>query len=302
MIVALAAMLLQVQIGAVVRPDTVTVGQHFVATVRIRMPNGGKLRARAAPDTSVRVDTARGAQIRSVAGAQFTETTVSYVLAAWDTGAQKLGLSAVLVSLPGGDQRISLANLSVYVKSVLPLDTARRRPRPPRAIVVQQLSNWIPWAVAAAAALLLAVAAWLWRRRRSEIAAGPTPFEWAEREFARVDGSALLKQNPERYAIAMAEVTRHYLSLVNPPLRPSLTTRELAKAARGLTTLPVERLVGLLETVDPLKFAGRPMDRETAGRTGAEARLIVTDIHSKLSLAARGEQTGAPLDPARAAA
>lgn len=277
--VGLAALFLQVQMGVVVRPETVTVGQHFSATVRVRIPNGVQLRIPAGPDTSARVDTVRAPERRSTAGPQFTETTVSYMLAAWDTGRQKLGLGAIGVSSPAGERTVSLGDLSVYVKSVLPPDTAQRKPKPPRPTVSQNVFNWLPWAVAAVVAMLLGLLAFLWRRRRRAILIEPGPLAWAEREFARVESTGWLDGGEsERYAIAMADVARRYLSLIDQALAPSLTTRELAEAMRGSVALPRERLVAFFENVDPLKFAARPIERDDAARIGTEARSLVADI------------------------
>ncbi|MGI8545784.1 MAG: hypothetical protein ACR2M1_00385, partial [Gemmatimonadaceae bacterium] len=129
---AIAGLWLQVQMGAVVRPETVTVGQHFNATVRIRVPAGAQLQFPSVPDSSAHVDTAGAMQRRVASNSQFSETTVNYVLAAWDTGTQSLGLGDVAVMLPSGQRLASLRALSVYVRSVLPVDTSKRKAKPPR--------------------------------------------------------------------------------------------------------------------------------------------------------------------------
>lgn len=284
--IALAALWLQVQMGTTVRPETVSVGQHFNATVRLRVPNGTQLGFPLGTDSSARVDTAGSATRRSVAGPQFTETTVNYVLAAWDTGAQNLGLGDISVALPSGQRLASLRALSVYVKSVLPADTAQRKPKPPRPIVTRRVVNWLPWAIAAVLALLLALAYWLRGRRRRKGAELLTPLDWAGREFERIEGSGWLAEGmTERYAIAMTAVVRRYLSLVDPRFAASLTTRELASAAAG-SPLPTNRLIALLEEVDPLKFAARRLSRDAAVRAGAEARALVAESDSALTAAA----------------
>lgn len=291
--IALAALWLQVQMGTAVRPETVTVGQHFSATIRVRVPNGAQLGFPPGTDSSARVDTAGSTTRRSVTGPQFTETTVNYVLAAWDTGAQNLGLGDISVTLPTGQRLTSLRALSVYVRSVLPVDTAQRKPRPPRPTVVQRVVNWLPWAIAAAVALLLALAYWLWSRRRRTGDASLTPFEWADREFQRIEGSGWLGEGmTERYAIAMAGVVRRYLSLVSDRFAASLTTRELATAFAG-SPFPTDRLIALLEEVDPLKFAARRLSREAAVRAGAEARALVAESDRALSAAAASGTTAA---------
>lgn len=300
--IALAALWLQVQMGTTVRPETVTVGQHFNATVRVRVPNGAQLSFPLSTDSSARVDTAGTATRRSVAGPQFTETTVNYVLAAWDTGTQNLGLGDISIALPSGQRLASLRALSVYVRSVLPADTAQRKPKPPRPTVTQRVVNWLPWAIAAVVALLLALAYWFWNRRRREGDESVAPLEWAAREFERVEGSGWLAEGmTERYAIAMAGVVRRYLSLIDPRFAASLTTRELASAVEG-SPLPIDRLIALLEEVDPLKFAARRLSRDAAVRAGAEARALVAESHSALAAAAATVAVADPVVAERAAA
>ncbi|MGI8509414.1 MAG: hypothetical protein ACR2MQ_08820 [Gemmatimonadaceae bacterium] len=292
--IALAVLLLQVQMGTTVRPETVTVGQHFNVTVRIRVPNGAQLGFPLSTDSSARVDTAASATRRSVAGPQFTETTMNYVLAAWDTGAQHLGLGDVSVGLPSGQRLASLRALSVYVRSVLPIDTAQRKPRPPRPTVAQRVVNWLAWAIVAAVALMLGLAYWFWSRRRGRGDESLTALNWAEREFERIEGAGWLAEGmTERHAIAMAGVVRRYLALVNHRFAASLTTRELASAVAG-SPLPTDRLIALMEEVDPLKFAARRLSREAAVRTGAEARSLVAESDRALSAAA----ASAVADPA----
>ncbi|HEY7899198.1 MAG TPA: hypothetical protein VIC03_12370, partial [Gemmatimonadaceae bacterium] len=156
-ILALVALLLQaasppaqVQLGTAVRPETTTVGQHFVATVRVRVPVGTEVKFPARPDSGVQVDSA-GATVRtdSTAGG-FTESTMNYVLAAWDTGAQRLGLDSVTVVADGTERIAALNGFSVYVRSVLPVDTALRKPKPFRPVVAGTVINWTPWLIAAA--------------------------------------------------------------------------------------------------------------------------------------------------------
>lgn len=291
-----AGLWLQVQMGAIVRPETVTVGQHFNATVRVRVPAGAQLRFPLAPDSSARIDTAGPTQRRVSSNSQFAETTVNYVLAAWDTGTQSLGLGDVAVMLPSGQRLASLRALSVYVKSVLPADTSQRKPKAPRPVLIQRVINWIPWAVAALVALLLAALLWFWRRKRARSTGAVAPLTWAEREFERIERSGWLEAGePERYAIGMVEVVRRYLSLIDPVLAASLTTRELAVVMERSAALPVDRLVMLFESIDPLKFAARVMSRDGAAAAGSEARALVSDVDRRLAEAeaARSTQAGA---------
>lgn len=288
--IAVLGLLLQVQMGTLIRPETVTVGQHFNATVRVRAPLGAQVHFPSGPDTTSRVDTVSASQQRNTQSSQFTETSINYVLAAWDTGTQSLGLGDVSVVLPSSERLASLRALSVYVRSVLPTDTAQRKPKPPRAIITERVVNWLPWAIVAAVAVLLAVLVWLWRRRRTSAGGALSPLQWAEREFERIEGAGWLEEaEPERYAIAATQVLRGYLFRAVPTLHPSLTTRELAATLGKLPTpptLPSDRIAGLLETVDPLKFAASRTGREEAARIGADARALVSETDSSIAAAA----------------
>ncbi|HSU97060.1 MAG TPA: hypothetical protein VLI40_07515, partial [Gemmatimonadaceae bacterium] len=182
-----------VQVGTAVRPETTTVGQHFVATVRVRVPDGTRVIFPTRPDSGAHVDSA-GATTRteSTAGG-FTESTVNYVLAAWDTGGQSLGLDSIVVIGPSGQRTVALRNFAVHVRSVLPADTSLRKPKPYRPVVAVTPFNWIPWAIAAAAIALLGLLIWLWRRWRRRVARGLSPRQIAERDFARIDSQRLIE-------------------------------------------------------------------------------------------------------------
>lgn len=276
----------QVQLGTVVRPDTVTVGQHFSAIVRVRVPEGTELQFPTRPDTSSRVDTASALVRKDAAGNAYVETTVTYALAAWDTGPQPLGLGDIIVSTTGGQRRVSLAGLKVYVRSVLPADTALRKPKPFRPTIAVRAFDWLPWVIAAAIAALIGLLAyvwWRWRRRPTPVV---TPAQWAEREFARIEAQRMLESGEtERYAIAMSNVVRGYLARAVPSLHESLTTRELADAARAVRTVPVDRVAALLERVDLLKFAAARTSIDEARAMGTEARAIVNDTDAAITAA-----------------
>jgi len=273
-----------------VRPETVTVGQHFTATVRVRGPGGAELRFPSRPDTSSRVDTAAAMTRQDVNASDYTEATVTYALAAWDTGSQALGLGDVVVATGAGERMASLSGLRVYVRSVLPADTALRKPKPFRPTIAVRAFNWLPWAIAAAAALLLALLAyawWRWRRRPKPVL---SPAQWAQREFARIESQRMLESGEtERYAIAMGDVVRGYLSRVAPALHPSLTARELVDTTRTLpvaAAVPVDRLAALLGRTDLLKFAADRTSIDEARAMGAEARAIVAETDAALTAAA----------------
>jgi hypothetical protein len=290
---ALAALLLQsvtprvqVQAGTAVRPETTTVGQHFVATIRVRVPVGYRVKFPARPDNGSQVDSAGPvARTDSTAGG-FTESTANYVLAAWDTGAQRLGLDSVTVVTPTGDRLAALSGFQVYVRSVLPRDTALRKPKSFRPAIPVTPFNWLPWLIAAAIAMLAAILFVVWRNWRRRVAIGLTPLQLAERDFAGIESQRLLESGEsERYAVEMVAVVRVYIASVVPAAAQSATTHELAAALLREQVIPLQRLVDVLDTTDLIKFARKRSTVERAREVGVEARRIVTEVAAMLDAA-----------------
>jgi hypothetical protein len=292
-IVSLFLLLLQattpassLQVGTAVRPETTTVGQHFVATVRVRVPSGTQVIFPARPDSGAHVDSA-GAMTRteSIAGG-FTESTVNYVLAAWDTGGQSLGLDSIVVIGPGGQRTAALKNFAVYVRSVLPADTSLRKPKPYRPVVAVRPFDWRPWAIAAAAIALLGFLIWFWRRWRRRVARGLSPLQIAERDFARIDSQRLIESGEsERYAVEMVHVSRRYLAATVPAAAQSATTHELADSLQRSPIVPTQKLLDVLDATDLIKFARERSTAERAREIGVEARRIVAETNAAIEAA-----------------
>lgn len=294
-IIALVALLLQglappprgqVQVGTAVRPETTTVGQHFVATIRVRVPVGTQLRFPARPDSSAQADSAGAVTRTDVTANGFTESTVNYVLAAWDTGAQRLGLDSVTVITPAGERLAALNGFQVYVRSVLPRDTSLRQPKPFRPVVAVTAFNWLPWLIAAAVVALATIMLLIWRNWRRRVARGLTPLQLAERDFARIESQRLIESGEtERYAVEMVGVLRVYLANVVPAAAQSATTHELAVRLRHTAVMPVQRVIDLLGAADLIKFARERSTAQRAREIGAEARRIVVETSAALDVA-----------------
>jgi hypothetical protein len=273
----------QVQLGTTVRPETTTVGQHFVATVRVRVPAGTEVRFPARPDSDVKVDSAGAATRSDTTSGGFTESTMNYVLAAWDTGTQRLGLDSVTVVADGTERIAPLSGFNVYVRSVLPADTALRKPKPFRPVVAGTVINWRPWAIAAAVLALLAIMFLAWRRWRRNRTAGLTPLQLAQREFARIDSQRLVESGEtERYAVEMVRVVRGYLASAVPAIAASATTHEIARSLAPTSAIPAQRLLAILEETDLIKFARGRAKVERAVEIGAESRRIVNETAAAL--------------------
>lgn len=293
----------RVQMGVAVQPETVTVGDPFRVTIRIRAPEGATIEFPAAPDSAGDVEALDSRQVRTTAATGAVEQTAVYRLVAWNVGHVPLSLADVRVRMPGGDQRASLADLAVEVRSVLPADSALRVPRPQRPPIVAPIPWWVWALLALAIAALLWLLVWLWRRRRRRAAPALVvdPFEAAQREFARVEALGLVDAGERgRYAALIVDVVREYLAarIGGAPL--SLTSRELLVAVRDRRSVPAARLAPLLEEVDQVKFARRAVSVDRAREIGREARAIVTE--TERAEAERLERERAAAERERAAA
>src|SRR4029078_6553293 len=125
-------------------------------------------------------------------------------LAVGDVGRRPSRLGDVVVQSDDGDRRGALDLPVLFVRSVLPADSALRVPKPVRDLLavrsalpshkrvrcvraVRPPIPWWWWALAALAALLIGLGIWWWRRRRRR-AAGPTgdPFPHARAAVVRM--------------------------------------------------------------------------------------------------------------------
>lgn len=269
--------------GATVTPDTVRVGDPFVVRVRIQAPAGARIEFPDVPDSSGTVQALDPVRIDSLSLAAGIEQTAIYRVAAWDVNEQPIVLGDVVVQSGAAERKVPLRDLAVFVRSVLPADSAKRVPKPPRAIFEFEQSLWWLWALLAAAALLVGLLVWWWMRRRRRPAA-VTPidaFAHAEREFDRIEKLGLVEAGERgRFVALMVEVLRDYLAIRHPAASLSLTSTELLAALRGERALPQERLRRVLEESDLVKFARRPLSAERARELGREARTVVRHDHA----------------------
>jgi hypothetical protein len=272
----------RIQRGVVVRPDTVTVGDPFVVAVRIRAPRGASIEFPSVPDSGGAIEALDPLQVTTSPDTTVAEQTAYYRLAAWDIGRRAIPLEDVLVKSGATTRRVSLADLALFVRSVLPADSALRVPKPARD-VLDVGPPWWWWLLAALAAVAMTGIAYWWYRRRRQRArhAPPDPLADAEREFDRVESLGLVAAGERaRHAALMVEILREYLSRVIPAASVSLTTTEALAAVRNEPLVPTNRLAAILSEVDLIKFARRAVTPERALEVGREARAIVRDVEA----------------------
>ncbi len=290
-----------VQMGIVVRPDTVTVGDHFDLLVRVHAPRGASIGFPVGPDSGMSIEAVDPRTERANADTAGVDRTAMYKLVAWDTGAQTITIGDVAVTLGPTTRRIPVTGASVYVRSVLPKDTTLQVPKPARDVLAATPPLW-PWIVAGLLALLLLLLLlfWLLRRRRRRGDAGAVdPYVEAEREFARIEALSLLEAGERgRYVALMVDVLRDYLAARLREAHRSLTTSELLPALRGRHVVPLERLSPVLAESDLVKFARRRVTTDRAREIGREAHAIVQAVERAVveeqAAAARASEAAAP--------
>jgi len=272
-----------VQLGTRITPDTVTVGQRFIVLLKVRAPVGATI------SFPTGVDSAAGASatapqiigtplIDSLPDATGTTRSAAYRFTAWDVGAQRLGLGNIAVVVNGVTEYVSLADQSVFVRTVLPADTTKRQPKPPRQPIILVPFNWWPWLALLAAILLALLAWWLWRVWRRRRNAPLPPFETAEREFVRIEALKLIESGePERYVAMMTDVLRDYLAARVEGIQRSQTTPELIVAAAPIHPY-AGGLANLLSQADLVKFARQRLAPAEAQALGGQARAIVRQV------------------------
>lgn len=291
-----ASSTITVQAGAVVDRDTVTVGDVVRLTVRVRAPLGATVNFPTGLDSLAPVQVLEPPVVQDGADSSVVDRIATYRLSAWDVGAQPIRLGDVLVQADDGDRRVALALPTLFVRSVLPADSAQRVPKPARELLgVRAPVPWWWWALAGLAALAIGLLVWWWiRRRRRVVQPTGDPFADAEAAFARVERLKLPEAGePGRHAALMTDVARRYLAARHESASLAQTSGELLAAMRGVRTVPFDRLRRLLDDVDPVKFAAAPLGGARARELGEEAKAIVREEHARAAALVQPEQAAA---------
>ena len=287
-----AAGAITVQAGVVVDRDTVTVGDVVRLTVRVRAPLGATVNFPTATDSLGPVQALEPPTVRDGADSSAVDRVATYRLAAWDVGSQPIKLGDVLVQGDDGERRVALTLPTLFVRSVLPADSALRVPKPARALLdARPPVPWWWWVIAAVVALAIGVGIWWWRRRNRDAAPTGDPYADAEAAFARIERLRLPDAGePGRHAALMADVVRRYLAQRHSVASLANTSGELLLAVRGLESVPFDRLQRLLAEIDPVKFAAAPMPASRAREVGDDARSIVREEHEAATAAVAREE------------
>jgi len=274
---------LQVKAAVKVAPDSVRVGDPFRVTIGIRAPSGATIDFPRALDSTGAVQSLDPVNVHTSADTSAVEQYADYRVAAWDVGAQVIRFEDVIVKLGSVTRRVPVTGATIFVKSVLPPDSAKRVPKPPRDLFEVNPFPWWLWALLAAVIIGLILLWWWLKRRRRKAQPIPAidPFKQAEADFERIERLALLEAGERgRYVTLVIEVLRDYLAARHTRAPLSLTSTELQRVARDLPTVPETRLGRALTDADLIKFARRAVSTDRARDLGREARAIVAVEHA----------------------
>ncbi|MEP6509412.1 MAG: hypothetical protein ABJC63_14400 [Gemmatimonadales bacterium] len=276
-----------VQLGSRLTPDTVTVGQRFVALLKIHAPPGATIDFPVESDSASKA-TATATQMIGKPAVQIARDssgvtgTAAYRLAAWNVGAQSLGIGDIVVKVNGRVGYVSLAARQIFVASVLPVDTTKQVPKPARGPIEIKPFDWLTWLIALAALFVAGILwrLWVWWRGRKN--APLDPFDAAEHEFARIEAMGLVAAGePERHAALMSDVMRDYLAARAPGVDRSQTSSELLASADWIHGV-AKGLGELLWRTDLVKFAAVGVDDEEGEKLGQSARSVVKAVETHL--------------------
>ena len=274
---------LQVKTAVKVAADSVRVGDPFRVTIGVRAPQGATIYFPPPLYPTRAVQSLDPVNVRSSADTSAVQQYADYRVAAWDVGRQPIRLDDIIVKLGSVTRRIPVTGATIFVKSVLPADSAKRIPKPPRDLFEVNPFPWWLWALLAAVVVGLILLYWWWRRRRRKTTPIPAidPFKLAEADFERIERLALLEAGERgRYVTLVIEVLRDYLAARHTRAALSLTSTELQRAARELPTVPEGRLGRVLTDADLIKFARRAVSADRAHALCREARAIVAAEHA----------------------
>jgi len=280
------------QVTARVTPEQVAVGEPITIELRVRAPLGTEIRFPALPDSNDVVEPLDPRQLREASSATIIDRTAVYRLIAWDTGQRVVRFGDITLTRDGATRRYPVTLPALQIRSVLPADTALRKPRPPRA--VQEVpAPW--WKYAIGAVVVLAIL-WMLRKalrsRATSSDRGPDPAKVADDAFAHAARLGLLEAGETgRHALTHVDVMRRYLAARFPQADLTRTAREVADALVGaeFPILPA-RVSDLLLRSEPVAFARAPVRPDEARAIAEEAKAIVRAVET--AWRARQEQAG----------
>ena len=256
-----------------VDPAVVTVGAHFRLVVESLADRGVSMELRVVPDPDGTFEAVgRGAD--PATGLAWVE------MIAWRTGPPTTLTGELRIAGGGQIRSLPVQLATPLVRSVLPPDSGRIPPKPPRDVIGPDREPL--WSVIAAAGLAgAALAAWLLRRRRRFTARPPHPGDARADALAALDrirSQGLLERGELRpFYEATADAVRAFAAAWSLEWSRDLTSEELLDRLRRDAAPAASALAEVLAAADQAKFAARPGDAARALREWKIARAWVAE-------------------------
>lgn len=266
--------------GFVVEPETASVGQPATLTVRVRVPLGTKVTFPVAVDSTASVEPLDPVSVSEETRDGQLFATATYRFLAWELGDVEIPIGVVRLERDQRTQELVIPPSKIVVQTVLPRDTAQRKPRPARNIALLPPAGWPWWWYALAAVVLALVVGWLLQRRRHRAPPPVDPYADAQRAFGHIATLDLISAGePGKHVTASVEVLRRFLAMRDHRAALALTGAELSSIVRGDGAVPTPRVSALIARADAAKFAPDDVDATVAESVAAEAAAIVAEVH-----------------------
>ena len=269
-----------------VHPESVTVGDPVTIVARVTVLKGATVGFPVAVgvDANVEALDPRLVQVRAIATGNVFEATWRVI--GWRPGVHALPLGEAVVTMGAQAVRLPLETRMLVVRSVLPVDTAKRVPRPARGLIAigtPWYERWWLVAIALAAGFLAHRA---WKRRRS--APAPAPEVEAMRSFDRLQLMGLaVAGEPAREVALAAGIVRAALEARWPDAGRGLTTAQVTVIAHGHIGPLAGDIAAVLADADLVKFARRPVSAEGAQAYTTRARRVLVELGARMPRAGK---------------
>ena len=282
------------QVRTAVSPREVTVGDRITSVIEMPVPAGSRLEVRLASGDTLRVEAV--GPVRVAAGAGTTRATATLV--AWTPGpASTVAANARIVAADGTSRTVPLRFPVPAVRSVLPADTSKLKPKGPKDVIgPDRRIDWRLVAIGAAVAVWLGVLLYWLRRRRRRPRPQPivAPRDAREQALEALDAaraSGLANGEARAFYILVSDALRGFALAIRPRWSPDLTTTELERRMEkdGVAARDIAPLRSVLHTADLAKFGRYPIPADTALRDWEEARRWVEEFGREAG-AARAEE------------
>ncbi len=267
------------QATVTIKPERVTVGDPVVVTARVSAPIGAVIEFPSVVNAGESIEALDPRVVHVRTGGNEVVAEATWRVVAWDTGAHALPIADASVTTGGALTHIPLPTMMLTVESVLPADTSRRTPKPPRDVVAIDPPWWDTWSPLLVPLLVLLLGWAIWKRNRKERPAPPTARREADRAFERLESGSLgAVGEPAREVAIATEIVRDFLAARYAGAEVSLTTAELL-ALLPLRSTDVRHALGeLLAFADLVKYARRAVNAREAADFTARAHALLGRI------------------------